>query len=123
EDLQVVEAVPTRRVERRDQRRQVGHAVSGKDAVAPAALRPPYVRDMDSGDVDVLGDVAEYRGRVPEVPRVELETERAAAPGVRDQLQSVGDRAHDRPLGAPVCTVGLDGDSRPGELRLDRKRP
>src|SRR5579884_331416 len=123
EQLQVVRPLPAGLVERAQQARQVGDAVAGEDPVGPAAARLAVVGDVDAGEAaDVLGDVVEDAGRVPQVPRVELDAERRRVAGVPDQLDRLPERGDDRPLRRVEALVGLERDRQPEALRLAGER-
>jgi hypothetical protein len=64
-------------------------------------------------------DLVEHAGRVPQVPRVELDPDRGRADLV-DELDGVGERVHDRPVLDPLALERLERDPQPQPRRLGR---
>src|SRR5689334_4196441 len=87
EDLDVVEPVPARGVERREDPGHVGLAVAGPRTIGPTAGRLPVVADVDTDEaIDLSLDVLVEALGVPEMPDVELDPGRRRIPRVANQL-------------------------------------
>src|SRR5947209_3154041 len=112
EDLDVVEAVPACAVERAEYGGHRRDAVAGKDAVGPAPRRLAPVVHVHSGDERrVPLDLVEEVRRAPEMPHVELDTERRRADPFDDR-RGVAERARDRPVLEALALERLQGDAQ-----------
>src|SRR5579862_4307987 len=120
EHLDVVEAVPAGPVERGEDGRNACDAVSGKDAIRPAARRFAPVVHVHAGDERCVSlDLVEQLGRVPEMPDVELDAERGRADLV-DEGGRVAQCVQRRPLLDALGLEWLDGDTQAEALGLAR---
>src|SRR5262249_59935684 len=120
---EVVEAVPTVRVERGEKRRETGDSVSGENTVRPAACRLAPVGDVNADEpVGLALDVLEDGLHVPEMPGVELQAE-GRMRDVVDDLDRLGDGRDRRPALAADTVDRLGADPYAFRRGLVRGRP
>src|SRR5918996_1497490 len=104
EDLEVVEPLPARAVERAQNPWDVRHPFPRKQAVCEAPGRLAHVGDVHARDTrDVLGDVLVEPLLVPEMPDVEEDPDDVADAGLVDQLDRL--RASAAWVWGPATTV------------------